>query len=390
MRPLILLALPLCVISCDQDYQPGAGGPDMSNPVDMTASTDNNHSTNNNQNPPGDPSNLGVSDPTAPMPALSPQLVALTYVGGEGDQYIRKISFEDNGDVRAEGEGFVVVLSPSGALVREEGDRATDDGADYGGRPALPGDPGALYTDPRVGLSFRVGYRQAGRNLQTPIFRAFMGEERVWALWGHAGAEIEAASLGADSRCYQAWGMPGGKIGVQCWTDGGSSVLVKGPRDLTTPGFDPAWAADSYQRSAGGMSSMYAVVDPREGGSVVSGTFMARHVSPLVTDAWGRVYIASTASRRNADPEIMNPFEQDPDDDAGVSALDPTLREVILNARLGGRCEGGSQRFGAIALRGNLLVLGGTTCADDVRVVNAAQAISGGGQDGLVAIIRLW
>lgn len=37
MRPLILFLLCKCVIACGEDYQPGAGGPDMSNPIDMTA-----------------------------------------------------------------------------------------------------------------------------------------------------------------------------------------------------------------------------------------------------------------------------------------------------------------------------------------------------------------
>lgn len=389
MRAPLLIALCSMLIACGDDFNPNAQAADMSSPQDMPANTNNNN--NNTQNPPGDAADLGAPTPSAAMPPLNPQLVSLTYLGGAGDQYIRALSFTPDGQVRAEGEGFAVILSAQGALVREEGDRATNDSADYGGRPPLPGDPGKLYHDPRVGLSFRVGYRQAGRNLQTPIFRAFMGEERVWALWGHAAMDIMAADLGADSRCYQAWGMPGGKIGVQCWTDGGNSVLVKDPRDLTTPGFDPAWARGGYQRSAGGMSSLYALIDPTNGGSVVSGTFIARHVSPLVADPWGRVYIASTASRRNADPGITNPFSQDAETSAGLAALDPTLSEVLFNARLGGECEGGSQRFGAIALSGDgLLALGGTTCAQDVRVVNAAQPAHGGGQDGLIALIRLW
>jgi hypothetical protein len=241
---------------------------------------------------------------------------------------------------------------------------------------------------PSAELTLRVGYRQAGRNLQTTIVRAFRGEERIWALWGHSVNDITAKHLGADSRCYQAWAMPSGRVGVQCWTDGGNSVLAKEPRDLDSPGFDPSWARGAYQRSAGGMSSMYALIEPRDGGSVLSGTFIARHVSPLVADPWGRTYVAATAASRSGGAGPSNPFGQDDSTDAGFFVLDPSLKDVIFNARIGGSC--GQQRFGVIALKDNLLALGGTTCAADVATVNAAQSSHGGGQDGLVAIIRLW
>ena len=72
--------------------------------------------------------------------------------------------------------------------------------------------------------------------------------------------------------------------------------------------------------------------------------------------------------------------------------LDETLATVLINSALGGSdCpEDGQQAFGAIALRGNRLALGGTTCAGDLAAVRPAQAAAGGGQDGFVVVLDLW
>lgn len=226
--------------------------------------------------------------------------------------------------------------------------------------------------------------------MQLPIFRAFSGEERLWSLWGHAVADVMAADLGADTRCYQAWLMPNDHVGVQCWTDGGNSVLAKEPRDLTSSGFDPSWAAGSYMRSPAGMATSYALVDPRAGGSVVSGTFVASHVSNLLVDPWGRVIVARTATSRSGGAPPTNPFDQ-AETGSGFLVLSSDLREVIANVRIGGTtCEDGTQSFGSLALRDGVLVLGGTTCAPDLATRNAVQDDHGGGQDGMLAVVRLY
>lgn len=321
-------------------------------------------------------------------PALAPELLALTYVGGGGDQHVRSVRFTDEGAVIGEGASFVVTYEGTSGSV--EGDVNAIDGEAFSDRPSLPGDPGAAVEDPRFGLTYRVGYRQAGGSLQLPIFRAFLGEERLWSLWGHAVADVMAADLGADTRCYQAWLMPNDHVGVQCWTDGGNSVLAKEPRDLGSSGFDPSWAAGSYMRSPAGMATSYALVEPRNGGSVVSGTFVASHVANLIVDPWGRVIVARTATSRSGGAPPTNPFDQ-AETGSGFLVLSPDLRDVIANVRIGGNtCEGGTQSFGSLALQDGVLALGGTTCAPDLATRNAVQADHGGGQDGMLAIVRLY
>ena len=200
------------------------------------------------------------------------------------------------------------------------------------------------------------------------------------------------AGANADTRCYQAWLMPDDRVGVQCWTDGGNSVLAKEPRDLSSPGWDPSWAEGSYQRSAGGMSSMYALVDPDEGGFVVSGTFVASHVYNLLVDPWGRVVVARTATSRSGGAPPTNPFDQAEEASSGFMVLSSDLSEVLVNVRIGGVCSGSGTRqdFAALALEDGVLVLGGSTCASDLATFNAAQESHGGDQDGMLAIVRLY
>lgn len=321
-------------------------------------------------------------------PALRPELLALTYVGGDGDQFVRNVGFTAEGDVVGEGTGFSVrYVGTTGSV---EGDVDTNDSEPFSDRPALPGDPGAAVEDPRFGLTYRVGYRQAGGSLQLPIFRAFSGEERLWSLWGHAVADVMAASLTADTRCYQAWLMPNDLVGVQCWTDGGNSVLAKEPRDLGSSGFDPSWASGSYMRSPAGMATSYALVDPSDGGHVVSGTFVASHVANLLVDPWGRVIVARTATSRSGGAGPTNPFDQ-AETGSGFLVLSADLRDVLANVRLGGtNCDGGTQSLGSLALRDGVLVLGGTTCAPDLATRNPVQRDPGAGQDGMLAIVRLY
>lgn len=340
--------------------------------------------------PPTDPSTFQNLQPTTPEPPLQPKLLALTYAGGKGNQSIRSIRFAADGSITAEGKGFAILYDASGTKGRITGDPNTIDNDPTTERPALPGDPGRAYNHTPTGLTFRVGYRQAGGNLQMPIFRAFQGTTRLWALWGHAVQDAIDRKVTADSRCYQAWGMPQGRIGVQCWTDGGNSVLAKDPRDLSLPGFNPAWAQGAYQNSAGGMASLYALIDPNNGGSVISGTFVASHVPVLAVDAWGRVYLARTGSSRSGNPGPTNPFNQATSANSGLLALSTSLKTALFHARIGGDCSGGQQYFTVAALRNNLLVLGGTTCASNLQTTQAPQTQHGGDQDGFLAILQLW
>ncbi|MDX2021931.1 MAG: hypothetical protein SF187_16960 [Deltaproteobacteria bacterium] len=325
-------------------------------------------------------------------PAFSPELVLLTLVGGVSDQFIRSVGFNADGSITASGKGFVVTADAKGRNVKVQGDVTTADTEGFPSFPSLPGKPGRLYEDARNGLHYRIGYEQIGGNLQRPIFRAFASEsatEPLWGFWEASKSRLEEKRLTADSRCYQVWAMPKGHIGIQCWCDGGNSVLETDPKSLDDA---KTWTDDqSFQKGAGGTSSLYGLVDPATG-TIVSGTFIGTHVAHVITDNWGRVYGSRPANQRQTRVGPDNPFGMPENAGAGFFVLDPSLRKVLLNIRLGGTSETGIQRFAVMAINDQgLLVLGGTSNAPDVPALGEAlQQMAGGGQDGLLAIIRLW
>jgi hypothetical protein len=96
-------------------------------------------------------------------------------------------------------------------------------------------------------------------------------------------------------------------------------------------------------------------------------------------------------------PDPTNPWAQSGSAESGLFVLDPQFKQPDFHAYLGGdktTCpspDTATQLFDAIALRGNLLVMAGTSCVTDLATTpNAVQKASGGGQDGLFAVVKLW
>ncbi|MHC5055679.1 MAG: protein kinase domain-containing protein [Planctomycetota bacterium] len=313
-------------------------------------------------------------------PPLGPRLLVCTFVGGKGDQHIREVGFS-RGVVYGKGEGFRVVYDARSFRGRVQGDVNTHDDERYNPRPPLPGGRGKEVRDPRNGQTYRVGYRQVHAELQQPFLESSAG----WKLWGLGFDDVKTGTKGvrwgplmADSRAYDCWLMPEGKIAVKCWTDGGNSILTRDPRDPQKP--NPIEGKDPFKRDAGGMASMFMLVDPKDG-TPLSGTFLRSHITHQAVDAFGRVYLpfAQAGSR--------NPFDMAEETRAGLFVLKPSLLAPELNIRIGG---GGKEHLGVIALKDGLLVLGGYTEAAGLKTVNPVQDAHGGGKDGFFVVLRLW
>lgn len=102
---------------------------------------------------------------------------------------------------------------------------------------------------------------------------------------------------------------------------------------------------------------------------------------------------ASTVDGERFDPRPRLPGDPgDALDDPRVLVLSRDLRQVLVNVRIGGTCSGDEVRqdFGSIALSDGVLTVGGTTCAPDLATRNPVQSTHGGGQDGMLAIVRLY
>lgn len=319
-----------------------------------------------------------ASAPTvSPMPPLTPRLLVSSYVGGAGDQYLREVGFTDDGSIFAEGKGFKVIYDPGATQGKIEGDPATQDPQAPSPYPAVVGPPGNELKDPRSGESYHVGMRQTGATEQTPFLRSSAG----WTLWDHDDP------IG-DQRGNDVWLMPSGLIGFRGDSKAAhGGVLGLDPFDRSKPMpagiLDGAWSA-----SASKSGSIVLLIDPSVP-RLVSGTWLRAFTTFQAVDHWGRLYMPTPMEGRfDPDNLFRMPLGEKP---AGLFVLDPTLRRSVLNIALGGRCSDGTQSLRKVAIRNNILVAGGTTCATDLPTsTTAVQAQHGGGQDGMLFILQLW
>jgi len=311
-------------------------------------------------------------------PPLRPRLLACTYVGGEGDQHIEEVGFGFGG-VYAKGKGFSVLLDMLTLEWHVEGEVNTHDDGRYDPTPPLPGGKGRLVRDRRNGQTYRVGNRQVDAKLQP-----FVESSAGWKLSGFGLDEIvtgaktvRSGPLTANSRAYDCWLVPGGNIAVKCWTASASSIVTRDARRLNP--------IAPLKRHADGMASLFMLVDP-EGGKPLSGTFVEGPATRHAVDDFGRVYLPF------AQDGSANPFGMADKTRCGLLVLKPSLLGPELNIRIGGGGgeAGRGERFGAIALKDNLLVLGGYTEAAGLKTVNPVQDSHGGGRDGFIVLLELW
>lgn len=354
----------------------------------------------------------------AGMPAIAPKLLFATYAGGGGDQYFQDVGFDDKGNAYARGQGFSVTFDAAagaGVLTGDVGQAM--DMAAFKQKPDLP--KGGLSTntlaDPRNGQTYTWGTHpnvaKAGvlcpsqcagtcsvGQAVTPLLQmAFLTSSAGWKNWDFGWTDCVNACAIADSRGYDVWLSARGEIAGMYWTDGGDTPMKRDPHDVNKA--KAAFLEGSFGTDPGGMGTLFFRVDPTRG-EVLSGTWLASHVLFHTHDDWGRVYVTKALKKRygeSTNPDPTNPFAMSTKASSGLMILGPDLRQPELNAYIGGDtatcadAANGVQVIGAIARKGNLVALGGTTCATDFPTsANAVQKKSGGGQDAFFVVVKLW
>jgi hypothetical protein len=217
---------------------------------------------------------LGLKPPT-----IKPEILVSTWIGKGGDQAINEVGFGSGNQVYAKGNGgFEVVYDLSTLNGRVSGDTSASMGAEakYNTQPSHPKTTQSV-TD-KNGHTYSIVTKQVNALLQQPLLTSSAG----WRYWGWSHSTVVNDTKGvrwgplmADSRGYDVWLMPEGRIGVKCWTDGGNSVLTRHPQDLKKD--NPIEGMGPMRASSGGMASMYMLLDPGEDGKnpkIVGGTFV--------------------------------------------------------------------------------------------------------------------
>ena len=321
-------------------------------------------------------------------PALNPQVVAATVVGGAGDQFFREVSFANETTVVAKGGQITLTYNLGTGKGSVSGNPSAPDAEPFSGRTSVHPKAKQELKDPRNGQTYTWTTNQVHPFLMEPVLRSSAG----WRLWGWNYQDITETfksvrwgPLMADSRIYHVWLMPEGKIGALLWTDGGNSALTRDPRDLAKEN-GAVESGGSMQSSAGGVASMFMLIDPKEG-TPLSGTFVYTMPQEQVVDPWGRVYIPASISKSTTPTPIAGAA---PEAGGGLFVLRPDLRQPLANLRIGGPKGPGQDRFRAIALSGNMLALAGTTSSPQPQLVKPVQGKPGGGQDAYLVVIKLW
>lgn len=315
---------------------------------------------------------------SAAAPLLKPTLLVNTLVGGPGDQFIRSVEFGADGEIMGKGKGFEVRYDAGASSGVVSGDPNTVDSDKFAGN-GKPSRIGNKLTDPRNGQTYEIGYRQVAGVLQQPTLVSSAG----WQWWNWT--EEQAGDLRADSRGYDLSLTPNGQFLAIAWTDGGNSTLTRDPQDLSK---ELEATKGSLMASAAGLATLYLLVNPAVG-RPVSGTFLYTTSMNRAIDRYGRVYLTDKIGK-NTTP--TNPFEQPAGAGAGLAVLRPDLKQLELNVVLGAACaDGAKSTLASVAVRDNILVLGGTSCTSPIASSeNAVQQQPGGGQDGYLVVIRLW
>ena len=193
-----------------------------------------------------------------------------------------------------------------------------------------------------------------GSPLQQPTLVSSVG----WQWWNWT--EEQTGDLRADSRGYDLSLMPNGQVLAIAWTDGGNSTLTRDPQDLSK---ELEATKGSLMASAAGLATLFVLADPAAG-RPVSGTFLYTTCMNRAVDRYGRVYLTDKIGK-NATP--TNLFEQPAGAAAGLAVLRPDLKQLELNVVLGAACgDGAKSTLASVAVRDNILVLGGTSCTSPI------------------------
>jgi hypothetical protein len=311
----------------------------------------------------------------ADAPKLRPEVLALTWVGGKGGQWIQEVGFSADGtiygksgtDPKTAPRGFVVHYAVDGKFLDVRGDVNTPSG----GRKGEKWTGGVNVKDAESGIGLEIGYKQVGKNLQQPYLRSSAG----WKWWGWGGGEAGERKLMADSRGVRVHILPGGLFRSKCWCDGGNTTLSRDPLDLAK--------GNSY--SQGGKGTLYMIGDLKTG-TPLFGTWCGFRPQAEAVDAWGRIYTTEIGKAAGTSEDALKLGGD------GFAVLDPTLSKRLYLGSLG------ADRVLCMAVKENLLVVGGVIGSaksggsDPAKlpVKNPAQPRPGGDEDGFLAIVKLW
>ncbi len=290
-----------------------------------------------------------------------------SWVGGSGNQCVTAISFESNGRITAMGAGFSAQIDVQAGTAFIHGEPDTDSStALHRPRFAAIVRELPLTAD---GATLTAGTRDDD-GIQLPTIAG-----HDWKWWELKRLDAAREGLACDSVLLGAFARADGEFVLAGRADAANSCFTRDPRQVDHPLPGVANAPRS--------GAIWAFLGNPKSGELLGARACACDALAAACDPWGRLYLAAPTAGRD---------DLGMGGEAGLTVLSPDLAEVLFDARLGGKqpSEAGWEGFTCAAYRDGLLALGGSTCAAKLATVDPMQSAPGGGQDGLVVVLRLW
>jgi hypothetical protein len=331
--------------------------------------------------------------PTLPIPkageqepTLKPQILALTYIGGEGDQWIQEVGFTPDGKIYAKSGGgtFTVYYTKEGKKFGVEGDITKPCTGPRGPEQNTRGNKAFRTTCPTTKVKLELGYESFGGMKAQP----YLTSSADWKWWGWEAGDM-GKGMESSARGNRLYWLQDDRFLAKVFVDGGKSTVQKDPRNLKT---DNTALSTAMLRDPAGPGTLYISGNTKTGipglATFVKGKALAEAIDP-----WERLYVGVyTDSKASPDAFKLGGM-------AGLTVINGNLTNAVFTGTLG------ADHIYSMAIKDNILVLGGNIGMSidldpnvqaknippaKLKVTSPAQSMPGGGEDGFLAIIKLW
>ncbi len=323
----------------------------------------------------------GVEEPT-----LKPQLLALTWVGGKGNQWIQEVGFLSDGRIYGKSGGgtFTVYYAPDGKKLSVEGDVDKPCTGPRGPNLNTRGSHPFRATDPQSKVKLEIGYETFGGLKAQPFLRS----SADWKWWGWEASDM-GKKMEASARGVRVHWLQDDRFLAKVFVEGGNCTVQKDPRKLKE---ENTALSTAMLRDPGGPGTLYITGNLKSGIPGLA-TFVKGKALAEVIDPWERLYVGMPIDSKNS-PDALKLGGA-----AGFGIINANLTNCIYSATVG------ADNIYSMALKDNILVLGGNIGMAmeldpkvktknippaKLPIKNPAQQLPGGDEDGFLAIINLW
>jgi len=317
-------------------------------------------------------------EPAKSAPDLKPELLLVTRAGGNGNQWLRRVSVQGNRVIALGENDFSVQVT------------VADDNSVKG---SIAGNIHAEHKNVNRGIShvkaakvgsITYGYKQVAPELQQPYMNG-----PGWTLWNWTEEQCKKskgtyAPFMADSGISFVKLSPHKSIFASSYCDGGNTSLRVDPRNI-----DSNLAFEISHGGGGGKSAFCFEIDGS--GKLLRQMVFRGWVNDVCWDDFQRPIVVGAAVLKTG----QEPNKFGSNDGAGIAMADASWTKLVFGTHIGtDDSEIGEKTehvFWNVAIDSKTGICAAAGYVQGgLKQVNSLQDQAGGGADGLLVIFRLW